>query len=381
MGGLKKIAACTAIVLVLALNSAIAQETPEKTSSGEQAQKGHTTITGTKKESPVVEEGIKLWDKDGLEIRLAGAFEAETGYSYVYGRHATGGGSADSVLAEWHLDLDIFYEERWEAHATILWEEDDTEPIDLDEGWVRLVKSGFFIGAGKTYVPFGSFDSQFVSDPMTLEIGEMRETGLLLGYESDLLSFTFMTANGDLAKIARPQDRMELWAAALDIKPAEEIDIRFSSISNIAEGDGILAGALSFDPFYTRRVGGFHSRAHIAVDGINFIAEMVVPYERFNVNDLDADGNARGDRPYALNFETSYSFECESMGEWTIGAKLELTRQLADTPVRISGAVVGLNPSDNVGITAEYLYFVFDKKFSPALSHGYSIVVQLSLSF
>ena len=74
----KKVLFVSTALLVMSVSSAFAQETPDKVSTEKDVQKGHQTVTGTKKESPVVEEGIKLWDKDGLKIKLAGAFEAET---------------------------------------------------------------------------------------------------------------------------------------------------------------------------------------------------------------------------------------------------------------------------------------------------------------
>jgi hypothetical protein len=361
--------------------TALAQEKTGESAGPDRPEPGHETLLGVKKESPVVEEGIILWDKNGLKITLAGLLEAEAGYSYEYARGATGAGSADIVLSEWHIDLDVVHEDSWEGHLTLLWEEDDTEPADLDEGWLRYIKNGLFAGGGKTYLPFGTFDSFFVSDPFTLEIGEMRESGLFLGYESDSIACSAMISNGDLSKSGTPADRVYLWAAALEFSPVEELCLRFSGVSNIAEGDGFLAGALALDPFYTRRIGGFHASAHLALGPFEFVAETVLPFEPFDENDLDADANGRGDRPRAANFEAAFTVESEKSGTWTFAAKLEGARQLAGVPVRRSGIAISYNPSENVGIAVEYLYFVFDERFTPALRHGYSAALQLSLSF
>lgn len=361
-----------AIAVLLACVAAHAQQQPEE---------GHETLLGVKKETQVAETGIVIWDKNDLCVTLAGLFEVEAACSYDYGRYDTGEGAVDAVLPDWHIDLDVAYRKTWEAHATLLWEEDDSEPVDLDEGWIRYIRDGFFVGGGKTYLPFGTFETFFISDPFTLEIGEMRESGVFLGYETDLFSVNAMLSNGDLSKVARPAERLELGAAALDLVPGEGVEFRLSCVSNIAEGDGFLAGALTLDPFYTHRVGGFHACAHISLDWFELVAETVIAFEPFSSKDLDADGNGRGDRPRAANFEVACSFNCKGEQKICFAAKLEGARQLADVPVRRSGVAACCEFSENVQVTLEYLYHVYDRKFTPAFRHGYSTALQLALSF
>jgi len=40
-----------------------------------------------------------------------------------------------------------------------------------------------YLTAGKMYVPFGNFESNMIQDPVTLEIGETRESAGQVGFE------------------------------------------------------------------------------------------------------------------------------------------------------------------------------------------------------
>ncbi len=356
-----------ALLLLLLLGSALAEGTS-----------GKPETPGNGNERTTEEKGVVLWQKDGLSISISGLFEAGAGYSYDYGRHTVGEGAADIALTEWHIDLDVSYRKTVEAHATLLWEEDDTEPVELDEGWARYIRDGFFIGGGRRCLPFGTFDTFFVSDPFTLELGEMHESGLFFGYESDTVTLTAMVTNGDLVTARKPAERLDLWAAAIDFEPQENIEVRLSWVSNIAEGDGFLAGALSSDPSYERSVGGLHASIHIAVACFECLGEFVMPSESFSRNDLDADGDGHGDRPAAANFEIACLVRD---GKWRFAARFEAARQLAGVPVRRSGVAAAFAPNENTEISVECLAFVFDRRFTPGFSRGYSVSVQLAVGF
>ncbi len=53
------------------------------------------------------------------------------------------------------------------------------------------------------YVSFGNFNSHFISDPITLAIGETRESAALVGYANDYVDTSAGAFNGDIDKIDR----------------------------------------------------------------------------------------------------------------------------------------------------------------------------------
>jgi hypothetical protein len=50
------------------------------------------------------------------------------------------------------------------------------------------------------YVPFGNFESQIISDPLTLEIGEAGEDALQVGVEVEGFYDSIYTFNGDVTE-------------------------------------------------------------------------------------------------------------------------------------------------------------------------------------
>ncbi|MBW1959235.1 MAG: LbtU family siderophore porin, partial [Deltaproteobacteria bacterium] len=127
------------------------------------------------------QEGIL--EKWADKITLSGVIEAEAGYEdYDYDNPATNDeDSSDITLATVELGVDVDITKHVKGHVLFLWEEDDTEPVDVDEGFITLDGADvvpLYLNVGKLYVPFGNFESHFISDPLTLELGETRESAL-----------------------------------------------------------------------------------------------------------------------------------------------------------------------------------------------------------
>jgi len=330
-------------------------------------------------EDEAKEEEAVVLKKGDFSLTLSGTVEVEASYSYTFAKGTTGEGVADIVLATAQLGLEALYKERLEACIILLWEEDDTEPVDVDEGWAKFKLDDFFVGGGKTYTPFGSFDTSFVSDPLTLELAETRESVFFAGYEKDTFSFTVHLFNGDLFKSGTHPERANCLAVAFDLSPSNAVSMRLSFQSNIAESDGLLAGALSFDPQFTERVGGIHFSVSLDFGKVKSVMEVVIAERRFDVADLDVNGDGEGDRPSAWNTEAAYSFNRRS-GEWTVALKLEGTDEL-DAPKFQEGLCVSFSPDGHTSISFEFLYRSFDEEFSAPSRDGYSVTLQVAFSF
>jgi len=138
----------------------------------------------------------------GDRLALSGLFEAEAGYESVdYADSVREDEDAsDVVLATMELGLDAMVNDYVSGQLLLLWEEDDTEPVDLDEGFITLTGGAScpaYVSAGKMYVPFGNFESNMVSDPLTLELAETRESAVTLGVEAKGFYGAVYLFNGD----------------------------------------------------------------------------------------------------------------------------------------------------------------------------------------
>ncbi len=277
------------------------------------------------------------------------------------------------------MDLDAEYGDAFKGHLTLLWEEDDTEPVDVDEGWLRYELSGFFVSGGRTYTPFGEFETFFISDPLTLELAETCESALVAGCEKGAFSFTLAVFNGELYRTGTASERLRGCAFAFDFAPSEAFSVRLSYQSNIAESDGLLAGALTSAPQYVRRVGGWHVSARLTLGGFGLIAEAVAAERRFSPADLDEDGDGEGDRPLAWNFEAGWSFE-RGGASWTVAGKVEGARE-TPAPELQGGFCVSFRPDAHTTLSLEALHRSFDEAFGAPWRDGYAVSLQAAFSF
>ena len=104
------------------------------------------------------EPGTKLGD----HVTLHCCIEVEASVESTDGDTAS-----DIVLATAQLGLDAEINDKLSASVVLLWEEDGSEPIDVDEGYLTFSHKEWTVCGGRLYVPFGAFNSHFVSIPLS----------------------------------------------------------------------------------------------------------------------------------------------------------------------------------------------------------------------
>lgn len=132
---------------------------------------------------------------DYPSISFGGVVEVEAFYSNPY----AGGDESDVVLATGALGVTAAINGWIRAEVSTLYEENET-PLEIDTASVMLAKphGGWSMRAGQFYVPFGVYETAMVSDPLTLELGEARETAIAVGIDQGGLHAEVYAFNGDL---------------------------------------------------------------------------------------------------------------------------------------------------------------------------------------
>ncbi len=179
-------------------------------------------------------------------IAISGVLEAEAGYvSRDFNDPlASDYNESDAALATMEFGIDAEINEYVSGHVLFLWEEDDTEPVDIDEGVITLTRGdgcpGYF-SAGKMYVPFGNFASSMISDPLTLEIGETRESALQLGFDIEGFYGSVYGFNGDVDEAGEDSHIDNFGANAGYAMETDDFsfDIGCGYINNILDADGL----------------------------------------------------------------------------------------------------------------------------------------------
>ncbi|MDY7033079.1 MAG: LbtU family siderophore porin [Thermodesulfobacteriota bacterium] len=317
-----------------------------------------------------IEEHMK---EDTLEnwadrLTLSGLIEVEVGYEDFNFNNPveTDASSSDIVLAKVELGVDAAIAKHIRGHVLFLYEDD--EDVVLDEGFIIIDgedEMPLYLNAGKIYVPFGRFESHFISDPLTLELGETRESAVKVGFANELLDICFAVFNGDINETGEEDDHIDgyVFSAVLNL-PEEAVSglglaVGASYISNIADSDGIQ-GALE-DDFGTMEIkdylAGFSAFLNASVMERFFMeVEYVGITEDFEGSDL---GLAPGEKfqPRAWNLELAYA----------VSEKLEAAVRYEgsdDTynllPEKQYGAAVLVGLFENTSLAFEYLHGEFE---------------------
>ncbi|MBW2590686.1 MAG: LbtU family siderophore porin, partial [Deltaproteobacteria bacterium] len=135
-------------------------------------------------------------------ITLSGAIEVEAGFEKIdYNDPATKDvDSSDIVVSTVEVGIDAEIVKHVSGHILFLYEEDDT-PIEVDEAIISINGEDvvpLYLNAGQMYVPFGNFESHMISDPVTLELGETRESAVVAGFANDCIGISAGVFNGDI---------------------------------------------------------------------------------------------------------------------------------------------------------------------------------------
>eukprot|EP01155_Anaeramoeba_flamelloides_P001469 Anaeramoba_flamelloidesa1055207_38.p1 GENE.a1055207_38~~a1055207_38.p1 ORF type:complete len:385 (+),score=91.68 a1055207_38:431-1585(+) len=267
------------------------------------------------------------------KITLSGLIEIEAYYESIdYDDSAENDeDNSDITLATVELGVDVDLVKHVSGHILLLWEEDDTEPMDVDEAFITLDGEDvlpLYLMAGKMYVPFGDFTSNMISDPLTLEVGETRESAVLVGFDINGLYGTLYAFNGDIEEASDDDNHVDNFGASLGYALENDtmtLDAGVNYINSLMDSDGMgdlydeavaeadeLGSVLELDDY----VGGFGAHIVVELGSLNLIAEYVGA-----IDDIEyrLDGvKVEEDAIRSWNLEAGYTFEL--MGKETIVA-------------------------------------------------------------
>ncbi|RDH92416.1 MAG: hypothetical protein DIZ77_00775 [endosymbiont of Seepiophila jonesi] len=243
------------------------------------------------------------WSKN---ITLSGLVEVEAGYSV-----GPDGSQSDISLSTVELGMDAQVAPWVNAHVLILYEEDGSDSPEVDEGIVTLQNqdvSPFSLAVGRMTLPFGNYESAMVSDPLTQEIGEIRETALQAGYHSGGFYSSAFIFDGETK--TGGSKSMDQYGFNLGLAQDEEgavfgYDIGLSWINNLADSNN-LQDAIADPLNLTGKISGYSVHALATTGRFTVIGEYLAASSAFNSADLAFNGT--GAKPVAFNVEANYFF-------------------------------------------------------------------------
>lgn len=307
----------------------------------------------------------------GDRLSLSGLLELEGYLESIKDRDGNTDSQSDLVLATAQLSVGVLINEMVSGDVSLLYEEDETD-LEIDEAAINLEYNGWFGRLGRQYVPFSPFYSHMISDPLTLELGETRETAVLGGYRTDLVAVELFVFHGDAEKEGG-EDHIDDWGAHLTVYPTSGLEVGVGYLSDLADSDAELLEREE----YQSRTGGASAYFVWEFGDYGLSAEFVGATEEFDAEDLDMNGDGHGDRPTAWNSE--FAWYPQSFLEFAV--RVEGSDEYYDQPELQYGAKVGWSPMEHLSLALEYLHGEFDKDFSDNLDKRELVVTQLALEF
>ncbi len=280
----------------------------------------------------------------------------------------------DISLATVEVGIDAKIHPLVKGHVLLLWEEEETEEVQdfLCEGTITIAnpdKLPYYFTAGKMYLPFGSFETSFINDPMTLELGEINETAFMAGFIKENSSMSFGFFNGDIEKSGK-DDEINSFFAQIEINYSDSpfsLSTSASYLSNIADSDGLQYTINELGDSdeaenkvlnnYVQGIGMF-IRADTAKAFL--LAEYLGAIENFKEDFFE-----KSIRPEAYNIELGMKFSPKGY----LAFKFEKSNDMAvnedfNFPEKRYGVVISYSIFEAASLSLEYIhekYTLFDK--------------------
>ena len=321
----------------------------------------------------VTVEGDNWYDR----VRIGGLVEVEAGYEKrkFNDPAAEDETTGDVDVAAVELDMDVRIVDHVDGHVLIKYEEGD---VFLDEGFISLTGGDelpAYLIAGRQYIPFGNFDSHFVTDPTTLVLGETNEGAVVAGYRfgDDMADLALGAFKGKVRK-SGDDDTIDGYVASLTATPFEGLAFGASYTSSLAAADA-FADVVIDPENLASHVAGLSAHASLEfLDRFKFMGEYVGALERFRAGEIYDPADAKPRKPMAWNAELAFAVT----DAVEIAARCGGSQDGADLlPESQYGAVINWGFFDNTNLALEYLY----GKFADDHGKTHAVTAQLAVEF
>jgi len=121
----------------------------------------------------------------------------------------------DFYVDQVQLNIGLDIHDYVKGHVTLLYEEgankpggdatslvddpsDDGSP-EIHEAYISIANpdGGLYLNAGRMYMPFGNYATNFIFDTETQQLGETLDTGVQIGYAAGAFDISYFVFNGD----------------------------------------------------------------------------------------------------------------------------------------------------------------------------------------
>jgi len=179
-------------------------------------------------------------------MTISGAIEIEAAFASHDDADDTD--ESDISLATAELGIEAKPQNWLTGFVLFSWEDEDDNVI-VDEAHITLGATDdipYYLSAGKLYVPFGTFETMMISDPITLDIGEIVDNAAQVGIEMHGFRAAAYAFNGDVDEAGDDDTIQRFGFSAGYAMEADSFsfDLGTDWISNILES-AVLSDAIN----------------------------------------------------------------------------------------------------------------------------------------
>lgn len=309
----KLIILCSCLILVCANAYPVMAQDSRSSDSAEQSTKAGG-VKSLEDRIKQLEDAIKrqpLSDKWYDRLQISGLIEVEASHGKTDFKDSAveDEKTSDVDLATVELGVDAKISAHVDGHVLFKYEDDD---LFVDEGFITIVGTKtipVYLIAGRQYIPFGNYDSHFVTDPNTLVLGETNEGAVVAGYRfgGGMVDVSIGAFNGR-AKKSGKDDLIDSFVGSIVVSPIENIKFGASYTSNIAGSDSFSEEAPEgpmVDPDnLDSLVGGWSAFIGFEfLERFKLIGEYVGALDNFKAGEIYDAADTKERKPSAWNVE------------------------------------------------------------------------------
>jgi len=319
-------------------------------------------------------ESDKWYDR----LQISGLIEVEAGYGKTdFKDEAVGDEKTSDVdLATVELVVDAKISAHVDGHVMFKYEDDD---LFVDEGFITLVGTENFpayLIAGRQYIPFGNFDTHFVTDPNTLILGETNEGSAVAGYRfgGEMVDVSVGAFNAS-AKESGKDDIIDSFVVSIAANPFENMMFGASYTSNLAGSDTFNTVVVDPDNLDSL-VGGWSAFVTFEIlERFKLIGEYVCALDNFKAGEIYNAADVKERKPSAWNVELGVAI----IDNLELAARYEGSDDGGTDflPESRYGAVLNWGFFKNTNLALEYLHGEFEND----AQETDSFIAQLAIEF
>ncbi|MFZ5761022.1 MAG: LbtU family siderophore porin [Thermodesulfobacteriota bacterium] len=252
-----------------------------------------------------------------------------------------------------------------DAHFVFLYEDgEEDDHVLLDEGALALSGPALLpasLTMGKMYLPFGSFETNLVSDPLTLDIAEINESGLLAALQGGGFYGALFAFNGDIETTDTNDEIRGYGINAGYLYECDRLAVHagLGWLNNLADSDGLGDYLTDADgaglDFIADEVPGLAANLKVVVSPFFLLAEYVTALDDFRPGEIDFAGHSA--RPAAWSGEVGASWRLwQRETVFALGVQGTKEAVALGLPEERYLAAIRLYFCDNTSLALEYIH-------------------------